>query len=106
MEVMTSATGWIEVICGPMFSGKSEELIRRLRRAQIARRRVQVFKPRLDDRYSGDEIVSHADARMKSEIVTGAAQILQLLDWRTQVIGIDETNLSPWLSSWPTPASR
>ena len=84
--------GWIEVICGPMFSGKSEELIRRLRRAIIARKRVQVFKPVIDDRYSLDEIVSHGDQRMKSEVVTGAAEILAKLDWRTQVIGIDEPN--------------
>ena len=61
--------GWIEVICGPMFSGKSEELMRRLRRAMIARKRVQVFKPVIDDRYSHNEIVSHGDIRMRSEVV-------------------------------------
>jgi thymidine kinase len=92
MEVMVSAGGWIEIVCGPMFSGKSEELIRRLRRARIARKRVQVFKPEIDARYSADEIVSHADSRMKSEIVKGAAEILNRLDWRTQVVGIDEAN--------------
>lgn len=75
-----------------MFSGKSEELIRRLRRAMIARKRVQVFKPVIDDRYSHDEIVSHADSRMKSEIVVSAREILVKLDWRTQVVGIDEAN--------------
>lgn len=75
-----------------MFSGKSEELIRRLRRALIARKRVQVFKPVIDVRYSANEIVSHADSRMKSEVVNGAAEILQKLDWRTQVVGIDEAN--------------
>ena len=91
-EFMNPTGGWIEVICGPMFSGKSEELIRRLRRARIARKRVQVFKPALDDRYSQDEIVSHADSRMKSEIVKSAAEILPRLDWRTQVVGIDEAN--------------
>ena len=91
-EFMNATGGWIEVICGPMFSGKSEELIRRLRRARIARKRVQVFKPALDDRYSQDEIVSHADSRMKSEIVKSAAEILPRLDWRTQVVGIDEAN--------------
>jgi len=89
---MNPTGGWIEVICGPMFSGKSEELIRRLRRARIARKRVQVFKPALDDRYSQDEIVSHADSRMKSEIIKSAAEILPRLDWRTQVVGIDEAN--------------
>jgi len=80
------------VVCGPMFSGKSEELIRRLRRARIARKRVQVFKPALDDRYSLDEIVSHGDQRMKSEVVASAKEILERIDWRTQVVGIDESN--------------
>lgn len=89
---MTGHLGWIEVVCGPMFSGKSEELIRRLRRALIARKRVQVFKPVIDVRYSANEIVSHADSRMKSEVVGGAGEILQKLDWRTQVVGIDEAN--------------
>jgi len=92
MEVMMGHLGWIEVICGPMFSGKSEELIRRLRRALIARKRVQVFKPALDKRYSEDEIVSHGDVRMKSEVVSSAREILERLDWRTQVVGIDEAN--------------
>jgi thymidine kinase len=92
VDIVTVNTGWIEVICGPMFSGKSEELIRRLRRAMIARKRVQVFKPIIDDRYSADEIVSHADQRMKSEVVSGTVEILARLDWRTQVVGIDEAN--------------
>lgn len=92
MDIITGHVGWIEVVCGPMFSGKSEELIRRLRRALIARKRVQVFKPVIDVRYSANEIVSHADSRMKSEVVSGAAEILAKLDWRTQVVGIDEAN--------------
>ena len=92
MDFVAGNTGWIEVICGPMFSGKSEELMRRLRRARIARKRVQVFKPVIDDRYSVDEIVSHSAIRMKSEVVSGAADILKTLDWRTQVVGIDEAN--------------
>jgi thymidine kinase len=92
MDFVKGSVGWIEVICGPMFSGKSEELIRRLRRAMIARKRVQVFKPALDDRYSETEIVSHGDLRMKSEVLQGAPEILQRLDWRTEVIGIDEAN--------------
>ncbi|MBZ2180602.1 MAG: thymidine kinase [Acidobacteriota bacterium] len=92
MDIFTGHTGWIEVVCGPMFSGKSEELIRRLRRARIARKRVQVFKPRIDNRYSHEEIVSHADQRMASEVVDGAQDILGILDWRTQVVGIDEAN--------------
>jgi len=92
MEFLVNNTGWIEVICGPMFSGKSEELIRRLRRAMFARRRVQVFKPVLDDRYSNDEIVSHADSRLHAEAVHGPREILGKLDWRTHVVGIDESN--------------
>jgi thymidine kinase len=92
LDILIHNTGWIEAICGPMFSGKSEELIRRLRRATIARKRVQVFKPALDTRYSENEIVTHGELRMKSECIESAAQILQLLDWRTQVIGIDESN--------------
>ena len=92
MDIFTGHTGWIEVVCGPMFSGKSEELIRRLRRARIARKRVQVFKPRIDNRYSHEEIVSHADQRMASEVLDGAQDILGILDWRTQVVGIDEAN--------------
>lgn len=75
-----------------MFSGKSEELIRRLRRALIARKRVQVFKPVIDTRYAADAIVSHADTRMPSEVVDAPADILARLDWRTQVVGIDEAN--------------
>jgi len=92
MELVSGHAGWIEVVCGPMFSGKSEELMRRLRRARIARKRVQVFKPAVDDRYSADEIVSHGDQRMKSEVVASAKEILEKLDWRTQVLGVDESN--------------
>ena len=98
MDIFTGHIGWIEAICGPMFSGKSEELIRRLRRAMIARKRVQVFKPAIDDRFSVDEIVSHGDRRMKSEVIGDASEVLQKLDWRTQVVGIDESNfLGPGL---------
>ena len=82
--------GWIEVICGSMFSGKSEELIRRLRRAQIARQRVQIFKPKLDNRYCEDHIVSHSEMKIRSQLVSEPREILELLDGRTQVIGIDE----------------
>ena len=82
--------GWIEVICGSMFSGKSEELIRRLRRAQIARQRVQIFKPIMDNRYSEDHIVSHSDMKIKSQLVSQSREILDQVDGRTQVIGIDE----------------
>ena len=98
MDVMTKSIGWIEVVCGPMFSGKSEELIRRLRRATIARKRVAVFKPEIDTRYSADEIVSHGDVRMKSEIAREPGDILQRIDWRTEVVGVDEANfLGPGL---------
>src|SRR3954468_12516395 len=90
MNVVKGHIGWIEVVCGPMFSGKSEELIRRLRRAEIARQRVQIFKPRIDERYSEDHIVSHSDIRIRSESVRDAADFEARLDVRTEVIGIDE----------------
>ncbi len=92
MNIVKGNMGWIEVICGPMFSGKSEELIRLLKRAEIARQRVQIFKPVIDTRYSADEIVSHSDLRIKSEVVKSAAQIMDRLSPRTEVIGIDEGN--------------
>jgi thymidine kinase len=92
LDIVIPNSGWIEAICGPMFSGKSEELIRRLRRAIIARKHVQVFKPAIDSRYSECEIVTHADARMRSEAVNSSREILARLDSRTQVIGIDEAN--------------
>lgn len=83
-------SGWIEVITGSMFSGKSEELIRRLRRAQIARRKVQIFKPAIDSRYSEDHIVSHSEMRMVSKLVHSADEILESAGPDTEVIGIDE----------------
>src|SRR6476661_3049559 len=82
--------GWIEVITGSMFSGKSEELIRRIRRAQIARQKVQVFKPVVDDRYSHDHIVSHSDMRIASTNVRTSDDILQQVAVETEVVGIDE----------------
>lgn len=82
--------GWIEVIAGSMFSGKSEELIRRLRRARIARLKVQVFKPDIDLRFSKDHIVSHSEMRHESIPVKSAAEILSLVDPGTEVVGIDE----------------
>lgn len=90
MNVTKGNIGWIEVICGPMFSGKSEELIRRLRRAEIARQRVQIFKPAIDQRYSQDQIVSHSDLRIRSEAVANAADLLARVDVRTEVVGVDE----------------
>ena len=92
MDIVTGKAGWIEVICGPMFSGKSEELIRRLRRAMIARKRVAVFKPAIDDRYSAEEIVSHGDLRLHSQVVSGAGEMLERIDWRAEVVGVDEAN--------------
>jgi thymidine kinase len=82
--------GWIEVITGSMFSGKSEELIRRLRRAQIARQKVQIFKPILDDRFSEDHIVSHSDMRIASQNVSSSAELVRCVDEDTEVVGIDE----------------
>lgn len=82
--------GWIEVITGSMFSGKSEELIRRVRRAQIARQRVQLFKPRVDERYSSEEIVSHSEMKMPSQVVESATEIPALVRPKTQVVAIDE----------------
>ena len=90
MNFAKGSLGWIEVICGPMFSGKSEELIRRLRRAEIARQRVQIFKPGIDQRYSEDHIVSHSDAKIRSDSVKDAAELEAKLDRRVEVIGIDE----------------
>ena len=92
MDFFIGNIGWIEVVCGPMFSGKSEELIRRLRRAKIARKRVQVFKPVIDTRYSVSDIVSHGAQRLPSETISSAKEILSKLDNRTQVVGIDESN--------------
>ncbi|WP_373044078.1 thymidine kinase [Vulgatibacter sp.] len=83
-------TGWIEVICGPMFSGKTEELIRRLKRAQIARQRVQVFKPGIDDRYAAGSIVSHSAQQLASQSISRAEQVLAMVHPETEVVGIDE----------------
>lgn len=90
MHLRTPWGGWIEVITGSMFSGKSEELIRRLRRAIIARQRVQVFKPKLDDRFAASQVVSHSRWRLEAERVARAAEVLDRLDARTEVVGIDE----------------
>ena len=82
--------GWIEVIVGSMFSGKSEELIRRLRRARIARQRVQVFKPEIDSRFAENQIVSHSEMRHESANSRSAEEILAKVDPDTEVVGIDE----------------
>ena len=85
-----NGTGWVEVIVGSMFSGKSEELIRRLNRARIARQKVQVFKPSIDARYSLAEIASHSGRKHDSSPVTTAAELMKQVLPETQVVGIDE----------------
>ncbi len=85
-----STAGWVEVIAGSMFSGKSEELIRRLRRAKIARQKVQVFKPEMDSRFADDHIVSHSEMRHESAKTRSAAEILSKVEPDTEVVGIDE----------------
>ena len=81
--------GWIEVICGPMFSGKTEELIRRLKRARIARQKVEIFKPAIDIRYDRDMVMSHDEHAISSTLVESASRIL-LLAHDAEVVGIDE----------------
>ncbi len=90
MQIIQGKTGWIEVICGPMFSGKSEEMIRRVRRAEIARQRVQLFKPALDDRYDDTDIVSHSQQRLPSRPVASSDEIFTLVEDKTEIVGIDE----------------
>jgi thymidine kinase len=82
--------GWVEVICGPMFSGKSEELIRRITRYQIARIPVQTFKPRLDVRYADDEVVSHSSLKVEAIPVATSDELLRRVEDGTKVIGVDE----------------
>lgn len=89
MHVVSQHTGWIEVICGSMFSGKTEELIRRLRRAAIARQRVEIFKPKIDNRYSEKEIVSHDKQKIQSLVIESPEEILKHA-LEAQVVGIDE----------------
>lgn len=89
MNILKQHTGWIEVICGSMFSGKTEELIRRMRRAMIARQKIELFKPKIDTRYSDQEIVSHDLQKIPSRVIEKTKQILdQSLE--AQVVGIDE----------------
>jgi len=93
METVRRAVdqGWIEVITGSMFSGKSEELIRRLRRAQIARQPVQIFKPHIDNRFDDDQIVSHSDMRIASQTVKSSDELVLCVSDDTEVVGIDES---------------
>lgn len=89
MNIVHKHTGWIEVVCGSMFSGKTEELIRRLRRAEIARQKVEIFKPQIDKRFSKTEIVSHDEQKISSQVVKDAEKIIPLA-LEAQVVGIDE----------------
>lgn len=82
--------GWIEVIVGPMYGGKSEELIRRIKRAKIAKQKVQVFKPIIDDRYSKTEVVSHDGIKVEAMCIDKSLHILELVDEDTDVVAIDE----------------
>jgi thymidine kinase len=83
-------SGSIEVVCGPMFSGKTEELIRRVKRAQIARQKVQIFKPAIDNRYHESEVVSHSSLSMEATPVNSSVEILQKVFDSTRVVAIDE----------------
>jgi thymidine kinase len=89
IRIPPQSGGWLEVVCGPMFSGKSEEMIRRLRRAEIAGQRVVSFKPRIDDRYDASDVVSHAGIRMRAVAVACVPELLARAD-AFEVVGIDE----------------
>ncbi len=97
MPYLQPRGGWIELICGSMFSGKTEELIRRVRRAEIARQRIQVFKPRIDDRYSVTEVASHDGLHVQAELIEKAQDILELLRSDTTVVAIDEAQFLDWM---------
>ncbi len=89
MNILKQHTGWIEVICGSMFSGKTEELIRRMRRTVIARQKIALFKPKIDNRYSKDEIVSHDMQKIPSQVIEDPKEMINLA-LEAQVVGIDE----------------
>ena len=82
--------GWIEVICGSMFAGKTEELLRRVKRLEYAKKNIVVFKPLMDDRYAENEVVSHNQNRTRSVNISRAAQIFDYIDSNTQVVAVDE----------------
>jgi len=88
--------GWIEMICGSMFSGKTEELIRRLVRAEIAQQKVQVFKPKLDNRYQADKVSSHSGTYFEATVVENAVEIAKHIKADTNVIAIDEVQFFDW----------
>lgn len=85
-----SNEGWVEVVCGPMFSGKSEELIRRVTRSKIARIPVQVFKPQIDSRYANEQVVSHSEWKVEAQPVMSSVDLVRAVNDQTQVIGVDE----------------
>ena len=88
--------GWVEIVCGSMFSGKTEELIRRVRRARIAKQQVQVFKPALDDRYHLQQVSSHNGLHWEAIPVGNAREILERLDPETTVVAVDEAQFFDW----------
>jgi thymidine kinase len=88
--------GWIELICGSMFSGKTEEMIRRLVRAEIARQKVQVFKPSIDTRYQADKVSSHSGSYYRATVVKSAAEITDLIEDDADVVAIDEVQFFDW----------
>lgn len=89
-------TGWVEVICGSMFSGKTEELIRRIKRAQIAKVKIQVFKPAIDNRYSAEHVTSHSSQKLNAQCIKDPEEILGMVDDNTRIVAIDEAQfLSP-----------
>lgn len=90
MQALPTDSGWIEVICGPMFSGKTEELIRRLRRAVYARQKVEIYKPKIDTRYHTIEIVSHSKQSLVAKPIGEVNEIFALTSDDVDVIGIDE----------------
>src|SRR5207237_5418046 len=94
IRLLPERGGWLEVVCGPMFSGKSEELIRRLRRAEIAGQRALIVKPRIDDRYDIGHVVSHAGAKMRAVAVTRLEHITRPAEGYA-VFGMEEVQFFP-----------
>jgi len=90
MNIISNKTGWIEVICGSMFSGKTEELIRRIHRAEYARQKIQIFKPEIDKRYDETHIVSHNKTKAPSLNIKSSKDIIGLVEWDSDIIAIDE----------------
>jgi thymidine kinase len=89
-------SGWIEIVCGSMFSGKTEELIRRVRRARIAKQKVQVFKPAVDRRYHAEQVASHNGMQWEAIPIGNAREILERLEPDTTVVAVDEAQFFDW----------